>query len=104
MPRELGNSLVNIVDRVTKATADMDEAALERYGNQQYAILEKTFGSALEEKLQQAGRMVQALEGVRPGLNALLRGAIGDDARVATMLIQQSEIYFARKGRGGKHA
>jgi hypothetical protein len=48
--------------------------------------------------------MVQELEKKRPGLNALLKSGIGDDARVASMLIQQSEIYFARKGRGGSHA
>jgi hypothetical protein len=104
LPRELGNSLVNIVDRVSKATAHMDPAALERYGFAQLAILEKTYGADLEKKLQQAGRMVQELEKKQPGLNALLRGAIGDDARVASLLIQQSEIYFARKGRGGKNA
>jgi hypothetical protein len=103
MPRELGNSLVNIVARVSKETAHMDEIARERYGNAQYAILEKTYGADLEKKLQRAGQLIQELEKRRPGLNQLLRGAIGDDARVATMLIQQSEIYFARKGRGGSN-
>ena len=99
MPREIGNSLVHAVDRAAKETGHMDEAALERYGHQQYAILERTYGADLESKLQQAGAMVQELEKKQPGLNALLRSAVGDDARVASLLIQQSERYWARRGR-----
>lgn len=97
LPRDLGNSLVNIIDKVSRETGQMDEAARELYGNQQYSILEKTYGAALESKLQRAGEMVQELEKKRPGLNALLRSSIGDDARVASMLITHSELYFARK-------
>lgn len=104
LPRELGNSLVNIVDRVSKDTASMDEAAREQYGYQQYEILQKTFGDTLDIKLERARQMVQELEKRQPGLNALLRSGIGDDARVASMLIQHADIYFARKGQGGSHA
>lgn len=104
LPRELGNSLVNIIDKVSRETGQMSEAARERYGHQQYEILEKTYGADLEKKLQRAGEMVQELEKTRPGLNALLRSSIGDDARVASMLIQHADIYFARKGRGGSQA
>ena len=103
-PREIGNSLVHAVDRAAKATGHMSDAECEHYGNAQYTILEKTYGADLEKKLQRAGEMVQELEKKTPGLNALLKSGIGDNAIVASLLIQQSEIYWARKGQGGSHA
>jgi len=61
--------------------------------------LEKAYGSKLNEKLNAAGRMVEALEKKQPGLKKLLKSkGIGDNALVASMLIAQSEVYWARRG------
>jgi len=52
----------------------------------------------LDEKLNAAGRMVQELEQKHPGVNALLKSkGIGDNALVVSMLIAQSELYWARR-------
>ena len=99
VPREIGNSFVTNVDRAGKELSAMNPAQRDRYADEQYTILERTYGNNLESKLKRAGAMVQQLEKKRPGLNALLKSGIGDDARVASLLIQQSERYWARKGR-----
>ena len=99
-PREIGNSLVNSIDRVTRETAHLSEPELELYGRTEYAKLERLYGDTLAERLQRAGAMVQELEKKQPRLNALLRSqALGDNALIASLLIQQSERYFARKAR-----
>jgi hypothetical protein len=98
--RLLGNSLITAVERVTERTATMNEAQLEQYGQTEYAKLQQVFGSELEAKLAAAGRMVSELETTKPGLRAFLKTAgVGDSAMVASMLIQQAERYWARKGR-----
>jgi hypothetical protein len=66
----------------------------------EWAKLESVFGTALESKLTRAGLMVFELEKTRPGLRAFLKTAgVGDSAMVASILIQQSERYWARRGR-----
>ena len=99
IPREIGNSFVKNVDRAGREIGQMDAVAREQYADAQYTILEKTYGPDLEAKLRQAGAMVQELERKQPGLNKLLKSGIGDDARVASLLIQHAERYWARKGR-----
>jgi hypothetical protein len=52
----------------------------------------------LGEKLRAAGRMVEVLEKTTPGLKNLLRSkGLGDNAMVASLLIQQSERFWARR-------
>ena len=100
-PRELGNSLVAEIERVAKTTKGMTPAQLESYGETEFAKLERVYGPKLEEKLRDAGRMVQELEAKRPGLNAFLQSkGLGDSALIASQLIAQSERYWGRrKGR-----
>lgn len=98
-PRELGNSLTNAIGAVTRATAGKSEAELELYGFREYAKLERLYGDALESKLQQAGKMIDAIESKQPGLKALLRShGIGDSTLVVSLLIQQAERFHARQG------
>ena len=100
-PRELGNSLVTIIAKVGQTTKGMTPNQLEAYGEAEFAKLERAYGPQLEEKLLAAGRMVQALEAKRPGLNALLKSkGIGDSALVTSQLIAQSERYWGRR-KGG---
>lgn len=98
-PREIGNSFVKNVDRAGKALSAMTQTQRDSFADVQYKILENTYGPDLEKKLQLAGKMVQELERRQPGLNTMLKSGIGDDARVASLLIQQSERYWDRKGR-----
>jgi hypothetical protein len=100
-PRELGNSLITTIEQVGRTTKGMTPNELEAYGYAEFAKLERAYGPALEEKLRAAGRMVQALEARRPGLNNLLKSnGIGDSALFASQLIAQSERYWGRrKGR-----
>lgn len=91
-PRELGNSLITPIERVAQQTKAMTPNELEAYGYAEFAKLERAYGPALEQKLGAAGRMVQALEAKRPGLNNLLQSkGIGDSALVVAQLIGQSE-------------
>jgi len=95
-PRELGNSLVSTIERVAQQTKHMNAAELENYGLVEYEKLQKVYGEALEDKLRAAGRMVEALETKTPGLKNILK-RVGDNALVASMLIGQSERYWARR-------
>ena len=97
-PREVGNSLVNEIDRVTQHTKDMNADQLESYGQSEFSKLQRVFGPSLEEKLNQAGRMIHELDKAKPGLKQLLKSrGIGDSALIASMLIQQSARYWARR-------
>ena len=100
-PRELGNSLITNIERVAQQTKAMTPDQLESYGMVEYAMLEQAYGAELEDKLNAAGHMVVALDQKTPGLKNLLRSkGLGDNAMIASMLIQQSERYWARrKGR-----
>jgi hypothetical protein len=98
--RTLGNSLITAVERVTERTATMNEAQLEQYGQTEYAKLEQVYGTTLEAKLNAAGLMVSELEKTRPGLRAFLKTAgVGDSALVASILIQQAERFWTRRGK-----
>ena len=74
---------------------------LETYGENEYVKLQAAYKDTLEDKLRQAGRMVEELENKQPGLKNLLKSkGIGDSALVASILIGQLEIYWVRrKGR-----
>jgi hypothetical protein len=52
----------------------------------------------LEEKLRAAGRMDVAIDQKTPGLKNFLKSkGLGDNAMVASLLIQQAERYWARR-------
>lgn len=89
------------IERVAQQTKHMSANDLESYALVKYAKLEQAYGAELEAKLNAAGRMVVALDQKTPGLKNLLRSkGIGDNAMVASLLIQQSERWHARrKGR-----
>lgn len=100
--RNLGNALVNEIDRVTQRTHKMSAQELEGYGWAEYGKLEQVHGDKLEEKLKSAGRMIEELDKKQPGLKNLLRSkGIGDNALIANLLIQQSQHYHARRQRRG---
>jgi hypothetical protein len=100
-PANLGNSLITNIEKVAQTTKDMTPDQLESYGYAEFAKLETVYGPALDDKLRAAGRMVVALDQKTPGLKNLLKSkGIGDNAMIASLLIQQSERYWARrKGR-----
>jgi len=71
---------------------------IESYGYAEFAKLEKAYGATLDDKLRAAGRMVEDLEKKHPGFKHLLRAkSIGDNAMIASLLIQQSQRYWARR-------
>ena len=97
-PRELGNSLINTVAKVAQHTRVMTPDQLESYASSEFAKLEQVFGATLDDKLRAAGRMVEELERKQPGLKNLLRSkGLGDNAMIASLLIQQAERYWARR-------
>jgi hypothetical protein len=100
MPRELGNSLISTIAKVAQQTQHMTAGELEMYGYAEFAKLEKAFGATLDDKLRAAGRIVHELDQKTPGLKNLLKSkGLGDNAMIASMLIQHASIYHARKGR-----
>ena len=101
-PKALGDSLVTNVGRVAEHTRNMNDAQLENYGADEFQKLRGVYGEKLEEKLTMAGLMIKEIEGKHPGLQQLLKGrGIGDNAVVASLLIQQAQRYFARRGQQG---
>ena len=100
-PASIGNGLIDTISKVAQQTKAMTPDQLESYGQAQYRLLERVYGAELEDKLNAAGRMVVALGKKTPGLKNLLRSkGLGDNAEVASLLIQQAERYWLRrKGR-----
>jgi hypothetical protein len=97
-PMDLGNSLITMIARVAQQTKAMTPDQLESYGLIEYEKLQKVYGEGLEEKLRAAGRMVVAIDQKTPGLkNSLKSKGLGDNAMVASLLIQQAERYWARR-------
>lgn len=96
-PRELGNALFKTGNEVALQIQGMTDHKREAWGQAEYAKLEKVYGADLERKLEMAGRMVNRIEERQPGLKALLRKGLGDSARFASLLIQQSERYWGRR-------
>ena len=100
-PATIGNSLISMVSKVAQQTQHLSADQLESYGLLQYERLERVYGAELEDKLNAAGRMVEQLETKTPGLKNLLRSkGLGDNAEIASLLMQQAERYWLRrKGR-----
>jgi hypothetical protein len=97
-PANLGNSLITQISRVAQQTKAMSPDQLEQYGFAEFAKLERAYGNTLDERLRAAGRMVEDLERKQPGLKNLLKSkGLGDNAMIASLLIQQSERYWARR-------
>ena len=99
-PRDIGNSLITQIERTLHATKDMTPEQLESYGMVEYDKLEKAYGGEdqLQEKLNAAAVMIDALDRKQPGLKALLQSnGIGDNALVVAQLIGQSECWHARR-------
>lgn len=98
MLRELGNSLVNAIAKVAQTTKHMTPAQLDTYDEVEFAKLEKVYGPALDDKLRAADRMVEDLDKKATGLKHLPRAqSIGDNALIASLLIHQSQRYWARR-------
>ena len=100
-PASIGTGLADTISKVAQQTQHMNADELESYGQAQYRLLERVYKDQLEDKLRAAGRMVEQLEKKTPGLNNLLRSkGLGDNAEVASLLMQQAERYWLRrKGR-----
>jgi hypothetical protein len=100
-PASIGNSLITTITKVAQQTKHLSADQLESYGLLQYERLERVYGAELEDKLNAAGRMVEQLEKAKPGVKNLLRArGLGDNAEIASLLIQQSQRYWLRrKGR-----
>lgn len=100
-PANLGNSLITNIEKVAQATKHMSPDELITYGEAEYAKLQQVYGDTLEDKLNAAGRMVHELDQKTPGLKNLLKSkGLGDNAMIASLLIQQAERWHARrKGR-----
>jgi hypothetical protein len=100
-PANLGNSLITNIEKVAQTTKGMTPEQLVSYGEGEYVKLQRVYGDTLDDKLRAAGRMVEALDAKTPGLKNLLKSkGLGDNAMIASLLIQQAERYWARrKGR-----
>jgi len=98
MHRELGNSFVHTIDSTLRETAKMSDAELETYGQREFQKLEHVYKDKLEDRLRLGARMVAELEKIKPGLKQLLQSqGSGDNAMVASLIVQQAERYFARR-------
>jgi hypothetical protein len=101
-PRDVGNSPVNAIAKTAQLTKDMNADQLDQYGADEFVKLEHAHGLALDDKLRAAGQMVEALDKKTPGLKSLLKSkGLGENALIASMLIQQAERWHARRGAQG---
>ena len=101
--RDGGNSLISQIQRVAQQTKHMNADELDSYGYSEFAKLENAYGGEdqLQEKLNAAAVMIDALDKKQPGLKHLLRSnGIGDNALIVAQIIGQAECWHARrKGR-----
>ena len=98
--REHGNSLATAMGRVLETTSKMTEGQLQSYAETEFVKLEQIWGKDLDARLQSAARMIEAVEQVRPGLKALLKGrGVGDSAAVVNLILQQAERWEIRNRR-----
>jgi hypothetical protein len=72
LPRELGNSLANTIDRVALHTADMDLSQLASYKKTERAKLAAVFGTELQAKFDAAEAMLADTDKTQPGVVAFL--------------------------------
>jgi hypothetical protein len=101
-PRDVGNSLVTAIAKTAQHTKDMTPDQLGHYGYAEFAKLERAYGDTLDDKLRAAGQMVEALDKKTSGLKSLLKSkGLGDNALIASMLIQQAERWHARREAQG---
>jgi hypothetical protein len=97
-PIDKGNSVITLAAQAGHATKGMTEEQRITWGENEYVKLQRVHGDKLEEKLQQAGRMVVAID-TTGALKKILQ-RVGDSALLANTLIGHSEMYWARrKGR-----
>jgi len=100
LPVNLGNSLVNQITKVLQTTRGLSESQIEQRGYDELDKLKQVHGDKLDERLRQAGLMVEDLEKKQPGLKNFLKSkGIGDDSLIANLLIGHAAIYHARKRR-----
>jgi len=99
--REVGNAVIQAVSRAADTISRMTPEQILSYRITENDKLAALFPdeATLDRKLTAAGEMVKELETRNPGLQALLRGPVGDTAAVALLLIQIAERYWMRKGR-----
>lgn len=64
MPRELGNSLVSNIAKVTHTTKDMTPDQLKGYGYTKFQKLGKAFGTSLGEQLHSAAKNILRSKGI----------------------------------------
>jgi hypothetical protein len=102
-PRELGNSLVNTITKVSRETKGMSAAQVDAYRAAELAKLQKVHGAKMQERLDAADDMIEELERQRPGLTNYLGSQVASrNAMVWNMLIQRAEMYHQRKAARGK--
>ena len=77
---------------------------VKRASGKQRAVLIRMKSAVMEAKLRSAAKMIHDLEAKQPGLKQLLKSLeIGDNAMVASMLIQAAERWEIRKGGSAVH-
>lgn len=102
LPKPHGDALFKAADETVRLTAGMNEDELAEFGRREYAKLQHLYGDQLEAKLKRAGDMIREIEARKPGLQALLgQRGIGDAARTVSLILDQSERYWARRGQRG---
>lgn len=94
--RDLGNTVFRIARETATKLQRMTDAEHAEWSKTQNDRLRRVYGDSLDAKLAQAGQMVHLIELKHPGLKQLLR-QIGDSSILASLLIQQSDRYFARR-------
>jgi len=100
LPRDFGNSTVNILSKSIQHLSTLSPEQRESYKEQENDKLRALFGGQdkLNEALEPARQMIHEVEQKRPGLKDFVR-AHGDHAMFVAQLIQAARVYHARKGR-----
>lgn len=98
LPRDFGNSLVQIITKSIEHQSTLSPVQRESYKEQENEKLRTLFGGQdkLDAALQPAAVMIDEVEQKRPGLKAFVL-AHGDHAVFIAQLVQAARIYHARK-------
>jgi hypothetical protein len=96
--QQLGDSLVNTIEQVSRQTRNMTPQQLENWAHAEFQKVQGVYGADLDAKLNAAGTMIDAIDCQRPGLKKmLLSQGIGDSSLVSNLLIAQAERWAIRR-------
>jgi len=99
VPRELGSTLLQAIDKAPDNLPEMDPGARQLYQRESEAALQRLWRNRYPQQMANAQRGVQAIESANPGFAQFIEETgLGDVVEVIVRLAQFGEIVKMRRG------